>query len=151
MVDVATTLKDLLYSGWIETDPEVTEVNFITQDIGHDVGPPMFDANVVSPQVAIEEIAIENILLSGELYKRVHTLSILVYLKPANYQPATIGAAQVTFKNMIEQIDDILKTSKYSTADLNDIQLSTWRIQTDKKAEPIIFVAAQEIKAVYYA
>jgi len=148
MVDVVTILQALLSSAWEETDP--TEPKWCIQDYGKDAGKTLFDPNACYPQIAIEEIEIKTILLSGELYRREHTLSIIVYLRPTNYQPTTIDAAQITFKNMIEQIDEILKTWKFTTTDINDIQLSIWRIQTDKTKEPIIFVAAQEIKAVYY-
>jgi hypothetical protein len=151
MVDVVAALKDLLYSNWVEINPEIADVVFCTQDIGMDSGKTsVFDPNAVSPQVGIEETAILNERLNDELYKRTHTLSITVYLKPVNYQPATVAAALETFRNMIDQIDDILKTYKWTTTELNDIQLSTWRIQTRKAEEPIILAAAQEIKAVYY-
>jgi hypothetical protein len=151
MVDVPAALKDLLYSNWVETDPEIADVKFCTQDIGMDSGKTsVFDPNAISPQVGIEEPEILNERLNDELYKRTHTISILVYLKPVNYQPATVAAAMETFRNMIEQIDDILKTYKWTTTDLTDIQLSTWRIQTRKQDEPIILAAAQEIKTVYY-
>lgn len=150
MVDVIAALQDILYSGWVETDPEIADLKFCTQDFGMDSGPSLFDPNAVSPQIAIEEIKIDTSLLSGELYKREHTVSIIIYLKPINYQSATIATAQETFRNMIEQIDAILKDEKYTTSDINDLQLSTWRIQTRKQDEPIIFTAAQEIKAIYY-
>lgn len=148
MVDVATILRDLLSSAWEETDP--TEPKWCIQDFGMDTKEVLFDPNACYPQIALEETEIKNVLVSGELYKREHTLSIIVYLRPVNYQPTTIEAARETFMNMINQVDEILKTWKFTTPDLNDIQLSTWRIQTKKQNEPIVFVAAQEIKAIYY-
>ena len=38
MVDVVAALKDLLYSNWVETDPELADVKFCIQDIGMDSG-----------------------------------------------------------------------------------------------------------------
>ena len=150
MVDIATTLKDLISSEWIETDPALADLKFCIQDYGKDSGDTLFDPNEPTPQIAIAELEKKSIQLAGVDYRTEHTATILVYLKPADYQPATITAARTTFANMIEEVDRILKAEKYTTDDINDIQLSTWRYQTKKKNEPIIFLAAQDVKAVYY-
>jgi len=150
MHDVITSLKELLYSEWAEDNPPITGVKFCVQDYGKDTDFGLFDPNACYPQIAIEEIAITNIYVNDTIYRTEHTISIIVYLRPTNYQPATIAASKLTFLAMMEQIDEILKINKFIAGSMVDIQLSTWRIQTDKTKEPIVFVAAQEIKVAYY-
>lgn len=150
MIDSAATLRDLIYAEWEELDPDVSDLKFCIQNYGMDSGDTLYNPNACEPQIAIDEPLINNIEIGGDRWKTEHMLSIIVYLRPTNYQPTTIVAARETFLNMIAEIDRILKDAKFTTSGIGELELSSWRFQTKKANEPIIFVAAQEIKAVCY-
>ena len=150
MVNVITTLQALLYAEWIETNPDVADIKFCIQDYGKDTGLALFDPNACYPQIALDETEVKTAYVVDGVYRKEHLVSLIVYLRPTNYQPDTITAAQETFDNMTTHIDTILKDNKYLATNINNIHLSSWTPQTQKQNEPIVFVATQEIKAVYY-
>lgn len=151
MVNVVSTLATLFYNGWEILDPDVGGVRFCTQDYGHDTDLKQFDANAVSPQVAIKEESRMVDHVAGSKFKRLGRVSVMVYLKPTNYQPATITAAEATFSNMIEEINGTIEASKYTVTNINEIKMVTpWVFKTNKRGEPIIFEAETVLEVSYY-
>lgn len=144
---VSEVQKKMLEDEWtFSTTPK-----FVTQDYGHDTDFELFDANIVAPQVAInEEVQKEYTPVVGSTYRVVHSINILVYVKPTKYSSDAIDTAQELFKGIIDEIDRIYRVKRYLFTGIMEVQLTGWKILTQKKEEPIIFQAIQTVKATYY-
>ena len=147
---VADNLKTLFEAEWSFS----TEPTFCTMDYGHDTDFEKFDANVVTPQVCINsETQKEYTIVVGSTIKVVHDVSLLVYVKPRVYNATEIAAQKTIFNGILGDIDEILRLNRYpvyGTYAINEIQTTGWKIETQKKEEPIVFVALQTIKVIYY-
>jgi len=151
IINLALDLQVLIEAKWTETDPAITSVKFCTQDYGHDADLELFDTNACYPQIAInvelEETITPVIYLTTKV---VNSVALLVYLRPTRYEPVTIGLAQTTFYNIIEEIKRIIRISRYLLTGFPEIKISRWKIQTKKREEPIVFEARIELNCTSY-
>ena len=147
MLDISTLLSAFITSNWTETNPTLPS---ITQD--------EFDPNDPKLQILCENGADKKVWITRNIYRVEHSCKITIFVRPVNYMPPTIAAFKVTFLNVKIEIDRILNL-KFGITGIFDVEMAGWRdidfeVGRDSKGktgkEPIVFVAEQVIRTIYY-
>lgn len=148
MLNVCSLIKDKLYTDWTETDPPKTgtgAVKYAVLGLG-------FDFNALYPQILLDEITegVSIKFITNTVQRVTHAIRITIFVRPVNYMPAILTAAELTFLNMKKEINRILEAGRYTITGINWTDLTEWRPMTMRGEEPIVLVASIIVRATYY-
>ena len=148
LLDIITLVKDYLYAQWTETDPPKTGTGAVIYALGHSE----FDKLKAYPQIKIQELPgrVTHTYITADTYRVEHEVLLTVYIRPVNYTDTVLDAAEVTFRKCKTEVDNILKAGRHSLTGVISVDLTGWEEVTVEENEPIVFVATQVIRCVYY-
>lgn len=149
MLDISNLLEAYIYANWTETNPALANIAFTFDE---------FNPNDPKLQILFENGADKKTWLTKDVYRIEHSCKISIFVRPVNYMPTTIATFKTTFLKMKIEIDRILNL-KFGVTGITDVELAGWRdidfeVGRDSKGktgkEPIVFVAEQIIRTIYY-
>lgn len=138
------TLLDYLQTNWTSTLPSTFDVRFSIRRL---------EENSAYDQIVMMDnftAAIVSDLISGNLYRKTHSIEVQVYVKPRKY--GTIGEtySNTILSNIITEIDRIFTSGRFLALSDGEVQLGNWDNTTDWEQEPSVFSAKMRLKCIYY-
>jgi len=146
VIDVANTISLYLQSNWVESNPGTVDLAFTTLY-------PGFNPHKGYPQISIDEILDSKVtatFVTNGVYRVDHEILVTVTAKPLHFTNTAIDATEVTFRNVMTEIDRILNEGRYSVSDINHVTLTGWKWEVDREAQIVVFIGKQLLRCTYY-
>jgi len=147
MIDCVTNVSNYLEEEWTETDPGTGDINW-AKGSGFD---PKIGFKYI--QLLVDDLPDAKIsyeCIGPGTYRVTHEVIIRLFLRPDRYMSSDIDTARVKFFSMMREVDRLLNSGRYDISQVEHVELTSWKYNTNRSKEPVVFDAQQVIKCVYY-